>query len=184
MNERLIINPDERVRILRMVEDGKISASEGVALLDALGKSRSAPAPAVQPVGVALAAQEPPLPETPAPAGFEADEPDFADEVSSGGAAYSSPASSSAGGNGSGQGLPKWFRVRVTDLSSGRSKVTVNIPLTLMDWGMRIGAQFAPEIRQYNLEGMMRALREEGSQGKIIDVVDDEDGEHVEIYIE
>src|SRR5512140_642906 len=38
----------------------------------------------------------------------------------------------------------KWFRVRVTDLRTGRRKVNVNIPLGLVDVGMKMGAKFAP----------------------------------------
>lgn len=130
---------DERARILRMVEEGKISATEAVSLLDAMGRKASRTLP-----------QQRGLP----PAGNTAT-------------------------NGS-----RWFRVRVTDAQTGRSKATVNIPLALMDWGLRIGAQFAPEVGEYDLHELTRILGEEGVGGKIIDVVDEEDNEHVEIFIE
>ncbi len=74
--------------------------------------------------------------------------------------------------------------MRVTDLDTGRSKATVNIPFSLMDWGLRIGAKFAPEVAEYNLGELTRILREGELGGKIIDVTDDEDGEHVEIFVE
>ena len=77
----------------------------------------------------------------------------------------------------------KWLRVRVTDLSTGRSKATVQIPLTLLDAGMKIGAHFAPEIDGVNMDQLMAALRS-GMTGKIIDAQDDDDGEHVEIFVE
>ena len=80
-------------------------------------------------------------------------------------------------------GEPRWFRVRVTDNYSGKTKTTVNIPLGLMEWGMQIGAHFAPEVGELNFEQMMEMLRA-GVEGKIVDVVDEEDGEHVEIFIE
>jgi hypothetical protein len=38
-SSQISVNPAERSRILRMVEDGKISANEGRELLDAMGKS-------------------------------------------------------------------------------------------------------------------------------------------------
>ena len=85
---------------------------------------------------------------------------------------------------GSTTGSPRWLRVRVTDLYTGRSKATVNIPFGLMDWGLRIGAQFAPEMAGYDLQELTRALSEEGVNGKIVDVTDDEGGEHVEIYVD
>jgi hypothetical protein len=77
----------------------------------------------------------------------------------------------------------KWLRVRVTDVATGRSKATVQIPLALMDAGMKIGAHFAPEVEGVNMDQLMEALRS-GMTGKIIDVTDDEDGEHVEIFVE
>jgi hypothetical protein len=53
-----------------------------------------------------------------------------------------------------------------------------------MDWGLRIGAHYAPEMAGYDLQELTRILSEEGVDGKIVDVIDDEDGEHVEIYVE
>ncbi len=120
---------EERMKILKMIEEGKIGAQEGARLLAALSMT-------------------PPKP----PQGF------------------------SASG-------AKWLRVRVTDVASGRSKATVQIPLSLMEAGMKIGAHFAPEIDGVNMDQLMEALRA-GMTGKIIDVVDDEDGEHVEIFVE
>jgi hypothetical protein len=52
-----------------------------------------------------------------------------------------------------------------------------------MEAGMKIGAHFAPEIDGVNMDQLMEALRS-GMTGKIIDVVEDEDGEHVEIFVE
>jgi len=59
----------------------------------------------------------------------------------------------------------------------------VQIPIALIDAGMKIGAHFAPEIDGVDMSQLMEALRT-GMTGKIIDVTDDEDGEHVEIYVE
>lgn len=75
------------------------------------------------------------------------------------------------------------MRIRVTDVRSGRSKASVQIPLALVDAGMKIGAHFAPEIEGVDMSNVMDALRM-GVTGKIIDVMDEEDGEHVEIYVE
>jgi hypothetical protein len=121
----------ERLQILQMIEDGKITPEQGANLLAALD----------------------------APRGEDR-----------------SPSPAKSGG-------PKWFRVRVTDLVTGKAKATVNIPLGLMDWGLKIGAQFAPQVSDVNLTQLGEALRS-GVEGKIIDVVDEEDGEHVEIFVE
>jgi hypothetical protein len=48
---------------------------------------------------------------------------------------------------------------------------------------MKIGAHFAPEVQGVDMTNVMEAVRS-GMTGKIIDVTDDEDGEHVEIYVE
>ena len=81
------------------------------------------------------------------------------------------------------QGNARWFRVKVTDTNTGKSKATVSLPLTLMDWGLRVGAQFAPEVADLDL-GELSEILSTGLEGKIVDVLDEEDGEHVEIYVE
>ncbi len=121
---------EERMKILKMIEDGKLSAEEGAKLLAALSARRPTP---------------------PRPPGAP--------------------------------GGAKWLRIRVTDTRSGRSKASVQIPLALVDAGLKIGAHFAPEVEGVDMSNVMEALRS-GVTGKIIDVTDEEDGEHVEIYIE
>jgi len=122
---------EERMKILKMIEEGKLSAEEGTKLLAALSQKR------------------PTAPRAP----------------------------------GSMPGGAKWLRIRVTDTRTGRSKASVQIPLTLVDAGLKIGAHFAPEVEGVDMSNVMDALQA-GVTGKIIDVTDDEDGEHVEIYIE
>jgi len=78
---------------------------------------------------------------------------------------------------------PKWFRVRVTDLDTGRQKVSVNIPVGLVNVGMKMGARFAPEVEGVDYEEVLAAIKS-GTQGKVIDVVDEEDGERVEVFVE
>lgn len=122
---------EERMKILTMIREGKITAEEGAKLLSALGEG-----------------QKP----------------------------SRSPATRASG-------EPRWFRVRVTDLVSGKTKVSVNIPFGLMEWGLQIGAQFAPEVGNLDFE-QLKEMLQSGVEGKIVDVIDEEDGEHVEIFIE
>jgi hypothetical protein len=78
----------------------------------------------------------------------------------------------------------KWFRVRVTDLKTGKRKVNVNIPLGLVDVGMKMGAKFAPAgVEGLDMNQIIAAIKS-GGQGKVVDVEDEEDGEHVEVFIE
>ena len=124
-------NAEERMKILKMIEEGKVSAEDGAKLLAALSEGRRAGAGNVN--------------------------------------------RSAAAGH--------WLRIRVTDIATGRSKASVQIPLGLIDAGMKIGAHFAPEVEGVDMSSVMDALRS-GVTGKIIDVTDDEDGEHVEIFVE
>jgi hypothetical protein len=78
---------------------------------------------------------------------------------------------------------PRWFRVRITDLKSGKSKVNVNIPMSLVNVGMKMGARFVPEAEGVDYEELAAAIRS-GAQGKVVDVEDEESGEHVEIFVE
>jgi hypothetical protein len=126
---------EERMKILKMIEEGKISAEDGAKLLAALAEGSRGP-------------RDPGMPGTPGR-----------------------------------PGAARFLRIRVTDIGSGRSKASVQIPLALVDAGMKIGAHFAPEVEGVDMSNVMDAMRS-GVTGKIIDVVDDEDGEHVEIYIE
>ena len=48
---------------------------------------------------------------------------------------------------------------------------------------MQIGAQFAPEVADLDFE-QLKEMLESGVGGKVVDVIDEEDGEHVEIFIE
>jgi len=122
---------EERMQILKMIEEGKISAEEGAKLLAALAAGSKADVARREPAG----------------------------------------------------GGAKQFRVRVTDLASGRNKVNINIPMSLVNVGLKMGARFAPDIEGINFDEIVAAIKS-GSQGKIVDVVDDEDGERVEIYVE
>ena len=79
-------------------------------------------------------------------------------------------------------GGPTWFHVRVTDLKSGKGKVTVNIPLRLVQFGFAIGKRFAPELEDLDWQDLSQVIASE--KGVLIDVQDDEDGEHVQIYVD
>jgi hypothetical protein len=82
-----------------------------------------------------------------------------------------------------GASAPRWFRVRVTDLNTGRNKVNVNIPMGLVNVGIKMGARFAPNVEGLDYETISEAIRS-GAQGKVVDITDDEGGERVEIFVE
>ena len=76
------------------------------------------------------------------------------------------------------------LRVRVTDMSTGKTKVNVNVPMKLVDAGLNIAAQFTPEMENAQMMEAVKEALAENISGKIVDVVDEEDQEHVEIFIE
>ena len=120
---------EERMKILKMIDEGKITAEEGARLLGTLSDSRKPQ-------------RKPTLRSTP--------------------------------------GGARWLKVRVTDMVTGKAKATVNLPLGLLDAGLNIASKYAPDIA---FDELVTAINE-GAEGKIIDVYDEEDGEHVEIFIE
>jgi len=85
------------------------------------------------------------------------------------------------------QARAKWFRVRITDMGSSKPKVMVNLPMGLVDWALKAGSKFA-NISGVDLQGInLDELREaivRGARGKIVDVVDEEDKQHIEVIIE
>jgi hypothetical protein len=77
----------------------------------------------------------------------------------------------------------RYMRVRVTDTFSGKTKVSVNLPLGLVDAGLNIASNFMPNLGENTAMDIGNAIRD-GLTGKIVDVFDEEDGEHIEIFIE
>ncbi len=129
---------EERLKILKMIQEGKITAEQGMRLLEALGQTAR---PGVQAV-------RPDLP--------------------------SSPATSRAA---------RWFRVRVTAMDTGRVRVNIRMPINVVTTGFKLGARFSPEVEGLDMTQLMDAIRS-GETGQIVDVIDEKDGEHIEVFLE
>jgi hypothetical protein len=119
---------EERLKILKLVEEGKISPEEAARLLAAVGKAERRRA-----------------------------------------------STSSTEG--------RWLRVRVTDMDSGKMAVNVNLPVSLVNVGLRMGARFVPEMEGVSMNELDEAIRR-GVTGKIIDIVDEQERQRVEVYVE
>jgi len=124
---------EERLQILKMLEEGQISADDAAKLLSALEAG----------------AQKEGRQVTGTPAG---------------------PA-------------PKWLRIRVSDGQSGKPKVSVNVPMGLVNVALKMGAKFVPEVGGLDMNEINEMIRS-GSQGRIIDIQDEEGGERIEIFVE
>ena len=119
---------EERLKILKMVEEGKISPEEAARLLAAVSKAERRRASTTSSEG-------------------------------------------------------RWLRVRVTDMDSGKMAVNVNLPVSLVNVGLRMGARFVPEMEGVSLNELDEAIRR-GVTGNIIDIVDEQERQRVEVYVE
>ena len=119
---------EERLKIVKMVEEGKISPEEAARLLAAVTKAERKRASTVSAEG-------------------------------------------------------RWLRVRVTDMDSGKTAVNVNLPVSLVNVGLRMGARFVPEMEGVSMTELDEAIRR-GVTGKIIDIVDEHERQRVEVYVE
>lgn len=77
---------------------------------------------------------------------------------------------------------PNWFRIRVSKLDTGKSKVSVNIPVRMLKFGFTVASHFTPEM-DFDMKELQTMLLE-GERGILVDVQDEESNEHVQIYLE
>ncbi len=126
---------EERIRVLNMLKDGKLTVDEATKLLEAMQ---------------------------------EAPEKDIRETQAN---------------------KAKWFRVKVTDLATGKPKVAVNLPMMIVDWALKVGPR-AASLGGVDLNSMgvdleeLRSVISYGLRGKIVDVTDDDSSTHVEITVE
>jgi hypothetical protein len=123
----------ERLKIMKLVQDGKISAEEAIELLDML------------------------------PTRPEAEKTEAVDA------------------NPQQKSHPQWFRVVITDTITGKVRVNVKLPVSLINAGMKMGAKFSPNVNGIP-QDQLAELIASGATGKVIDIVDED--EHLEVFIE
>jgi hypothetical protein len=81
----------------------------------------------------------------------------------------------------------KWLKVRVKTMDD-KDKVNVNIPISLVDVGLRLATAYAPDLKksdfdQIDVESIIEAVQN-GAEGKIVDVEDEENQTKVKVYVE
>jgi len=121
---------EEKIQILEMVEDGKITAAEGSELLAALESNEEEIVP---------------------------------------------------------QKDVKWLKVRVYTMDD-QPKVNVNIPISLVDVGLKLAKKYDPKFKDSGLDNIdldeiLDAIKN-GAEGKIVDVIDDEEQTKIKVYVE
>ncbi|MBC7258510.1 MAG: hypothetical protein H5T65_04635 [Chloroflexi bacterium] len=79
-----------------------------------------------------------------------------------------------------------WLSVRITD-SEGRRKFALDFPLPLpvLAWGVRVARPFVPQFRDTAVDELILSLQGSGAVGELllVDVVDDESGERVQVRV-
>lgn len=127
-----MVTSEERMRILQMIQDGKIGVDDGAKLLSAMeDQDRPARRPRLT-----TSWQD-----------------------------------------------ARMLRVRVADQSGEKAKVSVTLPIALVDAGLNIAANYVTDMDDARIESLKDAIRS-GYVGKILDYVDEKDGEYVQVYIE
>lgn len=121
---------DERIQILGMVEEGKITSSEAMELLNALDENNEEIVPKKE---------------------------------------------------------TKWLKVRVKTMDD-ETKVNVNIPIALVDVGLKLAKTYDPKLKEsgldkINIDEILEAVKN-GAEGKIVDVEDEESQTKVMVYVE
>lgn len=121
---------EEKIQILEMVEDGKITAAEATELLAALESNEEEIVPRKD---------------------------------------------------------VKWLKVRVYTLDD-QPKVNVNIPISLVDVGLKLAKKYDPKLKDSGLDNIdldeiLDAIKN-GAEGKIVDVIDDEEQTKIKVYVE
>jgi|WetSurMetagenome_2_1015567.scaffolds.fasta_scaffold779760_2 hypothetical protein len=138
---------EERMKILQMVQEGKITPEDAAQLLEAINAgSASSNAASTRRSGAPKDAMGP------------------------------------EGGLGAGR-KPRFLRVRVTDTDTGRPRVNVRLPISMVSVGLKMGSKFAPQVEGLDADQLMQII-ESGEIGQIVDVTDEDDGEHVEVFLE
>jgi len=120
---------EERLKILTMLQEGKIDASEAARLLQAL-ESSPEPEPSTKAAGKA-----------------------------------------------------RYLHIKVTRLADSKPIADIKVPASVVNAGLRLGARFSPESYGIDADALRELMNSPEAQ-QIVDVTDEEDGEHVQIYLE
>jgi hypothetical protein len=147
-----------RKEILQMLSEGKIDVARATELLTEAREADQAsdPVPPAPPEPEPVAGVQPPAP-PPAP------EPPGPPAVDKG---------------------RRWLHIHVSDLESGKNRVRVNVPLGLVNFGLKVGARFTDEVNADVMRDVLDALRDHSLTGTLVEVEDSEDNERVHIFID
>lgn len=167
------MDADVRQEILQLLADGKISAAEAVSLLDSKTIPAAGEAPAAETIEELKASEnvEPAAGDIPVEE-LKGDESTAfkisRDEIF--------PATN-------GDDRPRWLKIRVSELDSGRNRVNITLPIGVVNFGLGIARRFSNDADLMQADEVWQMVKD-GRRGVLIDVEDEEDNEHVQIMLD
>ncbi|MEM7114116.1 MAG: hypothetical protein AAF614_16900 [Chloroflexota bacterium] len=145
-----------RKEILDLLAKGKITADEAASMLTSAGKAEKAPpAPEPEPVEEPVRAHIP-----------------VEEEVD-----IEMLKKAERSGNG-----PRWLRVRVRNMKTGKNKVSVNLPFGMFKFGFNMARNFTSSLDNIDLDEMAATLKQ-NDDGMLVEVQDEESNEQVQIFL-
>ncbi len=89
----------------------------------------------------------------------------------------------------SAEGSAERLRIRITDLSTGRTKANLSLPLWLVRGALKLGGKnlnfsWFGTGGGKDLTERLQELASSGQSGTLLDVVDEDENEKVEIFVE
>ena len=162
------MNATERAELLDQLAAGQISLSEAMHRLD-----QSAPATdslkAEQQAGDAIPVEE--LKAEEAIAIRMPEEPVVYKEATVNGNAAA------------GEDKPRWLKIRVRNTATGQNKVSITLPLGVVRLALALGRRFSDDMANVDTDELMTFFKS-GQRGILVEAQDDEDNEHVQIYLD
>lgn len=128
-----MVTSEERLIVLKMIEEGKVSVEDGANLLSSLEGSAPRRSPRPRP--------------------------------------HAAPRDL------------RMLRVMVNEGRSRKLKVNVVLPMVLVDAGLNIASNYIDEDTEEHAAALIEAIRS-GTTGKVLDYFAEDDGEHVQVFIE
>jgi len=80
----------------------------------------------------------------------------------------------------------RFLKVKVRDKETGKVKVNVTLPISLVKWGMKMAPESAKaKIAEHDIDlKLVSEALEKGMTGKLVEVDEEEKNEHVEVWLE
>jgi hypothetical protein len=77
------------------------------------------------------------------------------------------------------------LRVRASNVKTRQQRIyaTATVPLSIIRAGLRVGAQFLPQMQTSTLDDLLHAI-ERGANGRLLDVQDLDKGERIEVFVD